>query len=384
MTRRRYCHTLLAVWCWALALSIVVALRAQDSWTGVERIVAVGDIHGDYGQLVRVLRSAAVIDRHNNWIAGKTHLVQLGDVVDRGPDSRKAMDLLVRLENQAQEQGGYVHALIGNHEAMNVYGDLHYVTKGEFAAFRNDGPGDAIEILYSQHIQELKRTTTLEKLPIFDDEYRRKWESRFPPGFFAHRFQFSPRGQYGKWIRGHDAVIRINDSIFLHGGIGPRYAAFSISQLNQGVQAELQDFTKLQGGMVMDPDGPLWYRGLALDEERSLARHVQTLLARHDAARIVIAHTVTEGTVIPRFGGRVLLIDVGLSGFYGSRLACLVIENGKPYTLHRGKPLEMPSDSGKDLLRYLKQAAALDPPSSPLAEGIAELEARLASAKVRR
>jgi hypothetical protein len=92
-------------------------------------------------------------------------------------------------------------------------------------------------------------------------------------------------------------------------------------------------------------------------------------------------HTVTEGTVMPRFGGRVLLIDVGLTGFYGSRLACLVIENGKPYTLHRGKRLEIPSDSGKDLLRYLKQAAAMDPTSSPLAESIAEVEARLASAK---
>jgi hypothetical protein len=175
--------TPLAVRCWAVAFSIAVALHAQDSWTGVERIVAVGDIHGDYHQFVRVLRSAAVIDRQGNWIAGKAHLVQLGDVVDRGPDSRKAMDLLVRLENQAREQGGHVHALIGNQEAMNVYGDLHYVTNGELAAFRNDDPGDAPWNLYSQHIQELRRTTSPEKMPIFDDEYRKRWESRFPSGF---------------------------------------------------------------------------------------------------------------------------------------------------------------------------------------------------------
>ena len=106
MKRRTHRPLPLAVWCWALAISIAVALRGQDSWMGVEHIVAVGDIHGDYGQLVRVLRSAGIIDRQGNWIAGKTHLVQLGDVVDRGPDSRKAMDLLVRLENQARELGG--------------------------------------------------------------------------------------------------------------------------------------------------------------------------------------------------------------------------------------------------------------------------------------
>ena len=92
-------------------------------WTGVERTVAVGDVHGDYDQLAAVLKSAGLIDEQGNWSGGKTHLVQNGDVLDRGPDSRKAMDLLMRLEKQAAEAGGYVHALIGNHEAMNVYGD---------------------------------------------------------------------------------------------------------------------------------------------------------------------------------------------------------------------------------------------------------------------
>src|SRR5215469_10729313 len=105
-------------------------------WTGVERVVAVGDVHGDYEQLVAVLKTAALIDDQLNWTGGKTHLVQNGDLLDRGPDSRKAMDLLIRLEKQAGEAGGYVHALIGNHEAMNVYGDFRYTSAGEFAAFR--------------------------------------------------------------------------------------------------------------------------------------------------------------------------------------------------------------------------------------------------------
>ena len=129
--------------------------------------------------------------------------------------------------------------------------------------------------------------------------------------------------------------------------------------------------------MVRDDDGPLWFRGLALADEKSLEAHVTAVLAHHRAARIVIGHTVTEGTVIPRFGGRVLLIDAGMTQFYGARQACLVIEDGKPYVLHRGRRLELPSDSGPDLLRYLKQAAALDPPPSPLQPRIAEMESKL-------
>jgi hypothetical protein len=143
------------------------------------------------------------------------------------------------------------------------------------------------------------------------------------------------------------------------------------------VRDALEDFSKLAGGLVMDEEGPLWYRGLALDEENLLETHVPALLAHYRAARIVVGHTVTDGTVIPRFGGRVLLIDAGMTQFYGARQACLVIEEGKPYVLHRGHRLELPSNEGPDLLRYLKQAAALDPPPSPLEAQIAEMEAKL-------
>ena len=79
---------------------------AQDVWTGVERVIAVGDVHGDYEQLVAVLQSAGVIDQEEKWVGGKTHLVQTGDMLDRGPDSRKVMDLLMRLERRSKQSGG--------------------------------------------------------------------------------------------------------------------------------------------------------------------------------------------------------------------------------------------------------------------------------------
>src|ERR1700730_7211921 len=104
-----------------LLLSVCSPVRAQDTWTGGDRVVAIGDVHGDFERFTAVLRSAGLIDEDGNWAGGMTHLVQVGDALDRGPDSRKVLDLLMKLEQQAAKAGGYLHALIGNHEAMNLY-----------------------------------------------------------------------------------------------------------------------------------------------------------------------------------------------------------------------------------------------------------------------
>jgi hypothetical protein len=356
------------------------AADEEDAWTGVDRVVAIGDVHGDCEQFVAVLRSAGLIDAREDWSGGKTHLVQTGDLLDRGPDSRKAMDLLIKLEEQARRSGGFVHALIGNHEAMNLYGDLRYVAPGEIDAFRDAGSEKAREALYLEHQKQLRDSLPAAQVPAFDDAHRKKWESETPLGYAEHRRAFSPAGTYGKWIRRHNAVIRIDETLFLHGGISPKYARLGIREINDRIRAELADFKKLEGGIAQDEKGPLWYRGLALGDERALEPELQAVLKNFGVDRIVIGHTYTDGTVTPRFATRVLQIDVGLARLYDPslRMACLLIEKGKPLVLHRGKRLELPLDSGPDLLRYFKQAAALDPDPSSLAPRIAGLEARRA------
>ena len=360
----------------AVLLLAGVSAPAKDTWTGVDRIVAVGDVHGDYEQFVKLLRSAGLIDDNEDWAGGQTHLVQTGDVPDRGADSRKVMDLLMKLEKQAKKAKGYVHALIGNHEAMNMYGDLRYVHPGEYSAFKNPKSAETRQKYFKQHVNDVKQNPPPDGVPEFGPAYRRAWERDNLLGSFEHRIAFSAAGSYGRWILKHNAVIQINDTIFLHGGIGPKFALMSIGDMNRQVLAELRDFSKLTGGIVVDQEGPLWYRGLALNDARTETAHLEAVFQQHQAKRIVMGHTVTEGAVMPRLQGRAVFIDVGLSRHYGGRLACLLLEGGVAYALHRGKKIPLPADdSPSSLLSYMKKAAEADPEPSPLQKKIQQLQA---------
>ena len=353
-------------------IGLAVCLCAIASPESVDKIVAVGDVHGDFDQFVVILRSAGVIDDSNRWAGGTTHLVQTGDVPDRGSGTRQVLDLLMELEKQAKRAGGAVHALIGNHEAMNVYGDLRYVTPDEFAAFRNDDSEQIRNRYFEQHLEQDPAAAVDARAN--PENYRMKWEAEHPLGWFEHRLAFAPNGKYGKWIAGHDVVLKLDSSLFLHGGISPKYVSVSIGEINKAIRRELKSPGNLNGAMATDPEGPLWYRGLADGSESELAEHVDRVLKAYGVDRIVIGHTVTDGTIMPRFGGKVLMIDVGMSLAYGSRQACLILEGGKAYSLHRGRKLAIPVEGGEALRKYLREAAALDPEPSPLLKRIEAIE----------
>lgn len=351
-------------WLTLLFLAVSV-LNGQDRFSGVDKIVAVGDVHGDLGQFATVLRDAGLIDKKNKWIGKKSHLVQVGDIPDRGPDTRRIYDLLMELEKQAKKAGGMVHCLIGNHDAMNVYGDLRYVIPEEFAAFKTGDSSGVRDAVFEQELPNLKKMAEAKGLKPSDSELKQQFEEEHPLGWVEHRFNYGPNGKYGKWIRGRQVSVIVNGFMFLHGGISQKYAERTPAELTSAVQAELNDFTKIEGGVAIDPLGPLWYRGLARDPEETLMPHVDGVLKFHNIEAIAIGHTPTAGAVLPRFGGKVLLIDVGMSKYYGGPPACLIVEGGKRYALHRGKRLDLPSKA-EDVLAYLRQAAALDPAPSPL------------------
>ena len=328
-----------------------------------------GDVHGDFDAFVTVLRDAALVDEKLKWTGGKAHLVQTGDRLDRGGASRKVMDLLMRLEKEAGKAGGRVHSLTGNHEAMNVLGDLRYVVPEEFAAFR----GADSAVYQAELVEKMMRARRDRgELPPTEAE-RREFEEQHPLGWVEHRLAFAPKGAYGGWIARANSVIKLGDTLFLHGGLSPKYADFSLADLNERVRHEMAEPDRMTAVVSQDPEGPLWYRGLAQGGPELLP-HVEAVLARHGVKRIVIGHTPTEGLVLPRYGGRVIQIDVGLSRAYGGPPAALVLEEGRAVALHRGRKLPLPETEGQPLLAYVREVVALEPESARLKALLSRLE----------
>jgi hypothetical protein len=325
------------------------APSTQVQWRDGNRVIAFADVHGAYTELHGLLREAGVIDEQDHWSAGRTHVVSLGDLMDRGADSRKVLDLLMRLQGEARAAGGQLHVLLGNHEAMNLLGDLRYVEPAEFAAYADlESPADR--------------------------------NGKFPPGYLGKRAAFLPDGKYGKWLLSQPAVIRINDTLFMHAGPGSVLRGLSLEELDLryrtaltdylGLVAKLEQANLLQIGDEFDarpklaqdrlaaiatanggtPDaaltdtlrrfeaaaanpllsegGPNWYRGDALCNEVTESDVLLPLLQQFGVTRLVIGHTPTRDTrAVTRFDGRVIKLDTGMNrAVYRGHPAALFID----------------------------------------------------------
>jgi len=114
---------LLVIFC--LTSLLPSAVTAKDwQWKTTGRVIAMSDIHGALDDFVTVLKGVQLIDDARNWTGGIDHLVIVGDVLDRGAASRDVLALIMRLESEAEQAGGMVHLVLGNHEIMNLVGDL--------------------------------------------------------------------------------------------------------------------------------------------------------------------------------------------------------------------------------------------------------------------
>ena len=334
---------------------------APHEWEGVERVIALGDVHGDYGQYLRVLEAAGLVNRRGRWDGGETHLVQTGDIPDRGPDTRQIMDHLEKLKKDAKRKGGRVHTLIGNHDAMNVYGDLRYVTPGEYEAFVNKNSERVREAQWDYHLQTIEARDPEGFAPLDLEAFRKEWEADYPLGWVEHRQAWVPDGDYGGLVLGNPVVLRIDDTLFLHGGLSAKFCDLSLAEISSRAHEEMRNYNYAAPGMIEDPLGPLWYRGLARDNEDRRMAMVDAVLARYGASRIVVGHDPTQGIVWPRFDGKVVLNDVGLAAHYGGHFAFLELTGGKAIAHYAdGKTLELPTDND-NRLAYLEQVVALDP-----------------------
>ena len=355
-------------------------VAAAEDWhfDGVGRVVAVSDVHGAYDAFLRTLQNAGVVDAGQAWAAGETHLVVTGDLLDRGPDSRRVMDLVMRLEHEAGQAGGRVHLLLGNHEVMNLAGDLRYVSAEEYAAFREDESAELRDHWFDIYRRSHATDDAVALRARFDDGR--------PAGFFAHRAAFAPDGKYGSWLLGKPLLVVINGTAYVHGGLSPRVADLGLEGVNGLVGREVADYARatrlLMSEGLLDPaenfydhaealsalppsddraaevttavevvtrlndasihhlDSPLWYRGNVGCPAPIEIDRLALALDRIGARRVVIGHTPTIGRqVLSRFGGRVIEIDTGmLSDYYHGSGNALLVEGDRLQVIHERGP----------------------------------------------
>jgi len=303
--------------------------------TTTERVVAIGDVHGAYDQFVAILRTAGLVNTRDRWSGGRAVLVQTGDILDRGKDSRKVIELLRRLEREARGAGGQVIALTGNHEFMRLAGDWRYVSAGEYEAFRDGSSNELREAVFARVSAAEEERARAEKRPFDAAAYKDQFLREIPLGLIEMRQAFAAGAPYGDWMRARPAVARVNGIVFLHGGISDEVASLGCEAINDMVASDMKtlpgDPAQIATLFSSRETGPLWYRGLAQEPEAAFAPTLDSILKRMGARAIVVGHTPSMGRITPRFGSRVVQIDSGMldgTFFPGGAPSALVIEGG--------------------------------------------------------
>jgi hypothetical protein len=367
-----------------LAAALVATATLVSTAGAPSRVVAIGDVHGAYSEFLAILQQTKLVDTKSRWSGGQATLVQTGDLVDRGAHVRETLDLVMNLEKQAPKAGGTVIPLLGNHEAMNVLGDVRDVTPQIYRTFltpsseevRNEAFQDYLTFLsaHAGHVHSLLVPT--------DEASMAKWVSEYPLGYFEYRDAFGPSGKYGRWIRRLHAVAQVGDGLFVHGGLSPAHPFQNVAEVNARVAAELSEFDRIweslsrrkviwrymklgaalahleeefkqlqaqpkpadpavvgqikkmlgyREWMTVSADGPLWYRGLTADTEPAFTASFDALLTRFGARYMVVGHTpMPKSTITPWLGGRVLAIDTGmLYEVFKGRASALEIEGDR-------------------------------------------------------
>ena len=391
-----------AVFCACVLSNGALPSRAAVPDSAPDHILVVGDVHGDFDDFCSILKRAGLVNDQNHWIAGKTTLVQPGDTIDRGPKSREVIDLIMQLEKEAADAGGRVVPLLGNHEVMNIVGDLRYVSVPGYGEFADSDSEKRRQSAYQDYAAWREKYGSFlaglkqPQLPATQEE----WMAAHPPGFVEYRQAFSPEGTYGKWLRTHDALAKVGDALFVHGGISPGVASMPMDKINSQVHQELADFDKTMKELIerkailpfftiqeilvgaqaelqskrdasknpqyhdmltrllsfntwlcAKDDGPLWFRGYDQWTDGDGAQQLAKILSGYGVGHIVVAHTVQKDSHIrSRFDGKIFLIDTGMV-----------------YKDKGGKPSALDIQSGKFTAIYLEGQDVLFEQKAPVA-----------------
>lgn len=307
---------------------------SPDHYENASRIIALSDIEGNLTGFYSLLLSNKVIDKEGNWIYGNGNLVLNGDFFDRGSQVTPLLWLIYRLENQAEEKGGRVHFILGNHEIMNLGGN----------ASDND----------HKYIEVAKRISG-----------QPDWDK-------AARFLYSDKSELGKWLRSKNIIEKIGENIFVHGGLNKFHLQqkFGMDEMNAIARkyigkpvSERVKISSREELILNSINSPYWDRRLNLDwkikwaylfsgkdAEKTSPEDLNKILAFYNAGRVIIGHSPVDD-ISTGYNGKVIKIDVahGEALNSGSTRA-LLIENGTYYKVNDlgQKKLLLPSQPGSE------------------------------------
>jgi len=289
--------------------------------TAPSRVVAVGDLHGDLQAARRAFRAAKVTDESDRWIGGDSVVVQTGDVLDRGDEERALLEWLDGMEGKAKQAGGAIHRLNGNHEVMNVAGDLRYVAEKGFLDFAQYATGSLPEPL-----------------------------ARAPAAHRGRLKAFLPGGTWARRLSEFPVVLVVNDTLFAHGGVVRKHVEYGLDRINTEVSAWMRGVRPLPQALAED-EAPFWDRTYGDDVSARDCQRLEEVLAALSAKRLVVGHTPQKNGVTFACDKRVARIDVGLSSFYGSNPAAVLEINGDEVAVLTEKPgstpLRRPAAAGR-------------------------------------
>ena len=374
-----------------LAIILLYAHTPSLTAQAAARLYAIGDIHGSIDGFKGILKAAGLADANGKWTGGRSQLIQTGDYTDRGEGTRAVLDLLMALEPQARSAGGRAFALLGNHEVMNLIGETRDVTREIYATFVDANSEKRRNDAWEQYarLAELKKEKG-EPVPPVYAQTREAWLTTHPPGYVEYKDAMSPKGKYGQWLRGKPMVMMVDGNIFMHAGIPPANPPARLDDLNEQARGEIrrldqfldrliglklatrdfslneilqvasaeiglanariaaakaegkeidraqlnvpllmeaQEILKIDTWLAVHPEGALWYRGLATEQDDPAGGPFAAMLEKYGAKRFVTGHTPqVSRSITMRFGGRALLIDTGmLATVYKGRASALEI-----------------------------------------------------------
>ncbi|MDR1756355.1 MAG: metallophosphoesterase [Culturomica sp.] len=276
--------------------------RIKHNWRQepAEKTVVVSDLHGRLDAFVALLQGNGVVDKELNWSYGKNRLIFLGDMLDRGRDDNGIAWLVYKLEKEAEQAGGGVDFLPGNHEDMVLKDDIRYVNEAHLAFAAKAG--------------------------------------------IPYAGLYGPDTELGRWIRDSYLILVVGDNLFVHAGLSPELIrrGYKIGEINElawrftGYPNRQRNELHPRNEFLFGSGGPLWYRGMVSDLQDNspiLPEELEQVLRYYNVKRVVAGHTEVDETG-RRYNDRVVTVNVRhYDNYPKDRTAGLLIEAHRFYAV---------------------------------------------------